>query len=130
MIKILEEPHVNISIDHIENILYVEWTGEQTELTVRDGCGKMLALIKREKCRRILNDNTLVTGNWSGAAAWGAQEWFPAMYQAGCQFFAWVLSPDYYSQLSTKETLRQDIKGIIIFNFDTIASADNWLKAM
>ncbi|MFB9862294.1 hypothetical protein EFA69_13290 [Rufibacter immobilis] len=127
---LLSEPHVTIKYDVLTEILHVEWTGEQTEATVRDGCDKILKHVVSTRASKVFNDNSLVTGNWSDAAQWGAKVWFPAMYKAGVKYFAWLLSPEIYSQLSTKETLKHDINGIIILSFEERASAENWLLVM
>ncbi|MBC3538707.1 hypothetical protein ACFSC6_19870 [Rufibacter sediminis] len=127
---LLQEPHITIKLDLLTDILYVDWTGKQTEETVRDGCDKMLKHVASTRSTKVFNDNTLVTGNWSGAAEWGAKIWFPAMYKAGVHYFAWVLSPELYSQLSTKETLKYTINGILILNFEDRDAAENWLKVM
>ncbi|WP_062542117.1 hypothetical protein [Rufibacter tibetensis] len=127
---LLTESHLTISIDLFSEILFVNWTGEQTEDTVKDGCQKILKYVVTNRVSKVFNDNTHVTGNWSGAAEWGAKIWFPAMYKAGVKYFAWILSPELYSQLSTQATLNYNISGIIILNFEEKAPAENWLKIM
>ncbi|AMM52628.1 hypothetical protein TH61_17605 [Rufibacter sp. DG15C] len=127
---LFQNSFITIEMDITTDILFVNWTGEQTEETVKEGCSQMLDQVQLNKTRKVFNDNSEVVGNWSGAAEWGAKVWFPAMYAAGCQFFAWVLSKELYSQLSTQETLKYQIAGIIILNFEEREPALNWLTIM
>ncbi|RNI29241.1 hypothetical protein [Rufibacter latericius] len=127
---LLQEPHLNIRLDLLTDILRVEWTGPQTEETVKDGCEKILKHVASTRTSKVLNNNSPATGNWSGAADWAAKIWFPALHKAGVKFFAWVLSPELYSQLSTKETLKNNIKGILVLSFEERDPAENWLKVM
>ncbi|WP_181306848.1 hypothetical protein [Rufibacter sp. XAAS-G3-1] len=127
---LLQEPHISLHLDVIHDILYVEWAGPQTEETAKDGCGKLLKHVVSTRAAKVFNDNTLATGIWSGAAEWEAKVWFPALYKAGVKYFAWVLSPELYSQLSTKETLKHTINDIIVLSFEEKVSAENWLKVM
>ncbi|WP_210465450.1 hypothetical protein [Rufibacter roseolus] len=127
---LITEPHIAIHLDMISDILHVTWTGHQTEDTVKDGCEKMLKHVVSTKTSKVINDHTLVSGNWSGLAEWGAKIWLPALHKAGVKYFAWVLSIELYSQRSSQETLKYPINGILILTFEEKASAENWLKAM
>lgn len=126
----ISEPHITISYDVLEDILYVDWTGNQTKESVMDGCEKMLHYLKLHHCTKDLNDNTHVTGMWVDAARWGAESWFPRMHEAGCRLFAWVYSPDLYSKLSTDKTLSYGIRGIVIATFESEDTALAWLRVM
>lgn len=55
--------------------------------------------------RNILNDNTQVVGPWHLAARWTADEWFPAMIDAGLSHFAWILSSSIFAEASAKRAL-------------------------
>ncbi|MCC9138995.1 hypothetical protein ACFSKU_10810 [Pontibacter silvestris] len=124
------EPHITIRYDVIEDILYANWTGEQTGGSVMDGCERILHYLQLHRCSKVLNDNTNVTGMWSDASEWVAVEWFPGMHQAGCRLFAWVLSPNLYSKLSADLTLSYGINGVIATTFESKDTAKAWLKAM
>lgn len=124
------EPHITIHYNAVDDILYADWTGEQTNETVRDGCEKVLHYMKQFRCQKILNDNTNVTSIWSEAADWVATDWFPRMGAAGCKFFAWIYSPNIYSKLSTDEALKYGTGSVITITFKNKETAQAWLKVM
>ena len=126
---LLLEPSITITYNDEFEGLYVDWTGDQNKETVMRGCELMLDCLKAEKCRKVLNDNTHVTSIWSEASKWVAVDWFPRMHEAGLDYFAWVYSPNLYSKLSTDETLKYHPKTLII-TFSSVASAEEWLKAV
>ncbi|MBC7922142.1 MAG: hypothetical protein H7Z75_13760 [Ferruginibacter sp.] len=97
--------NIDIAYDSENRILYVNWKGYQTVDSVKAGCDKMLELLRKKSCNKMLNDNRLVTGPWQGAAEWVANNWFPRMYAAGLQHLAWIISPNAFSQLSINQTL-------------------------
>lgn len=127
---LISEPHITISYDIVEDILYADWTGDQTKQSVKDGCEKMLHYLKQHYCRMVLNDNTHVTSIWDDASEWVAVDWFPRMHKSGCKLFAWVYSPNVYSKLSADKTLHYGVRGVIATTFDSRDTAFAWLKAM
>lgn len=127
---LLEEPHITISYDHLNEWLYADWHGDQNLTSVQHGALEMLRLMKLQRCHKVLNDNTRVTSMWSEAAEWGGKVWFPAMTAAGLQFFAWVYSPNVYSRLSTDLTLQLAAGNPVVSTFDDIETAKAWLKQM
>ncbi|MEJ8802416.1 hypothetical protein [Pontibacter sp. H249] len=108
--------------------IYVNWRGYQNYESVKAGCEKMLELMKINACFKILNDNTQVEGQWSAAAKWGGDVWFPAMREAGLKWFAWVYSPSMLSRLSTDKMIRHTINPNYIEIFDDIDLAEAWLR--
>ncbi len=127
--KILyKEANIEISYTATGKWLYVNWIGFQTVQSVKDGCGKILEYMISEACTKILNDNTLVEGMWSGAAKWGADIWFPTLREHGLQAFAWIYSPSMLSRLSTDKTLTHAHQPSYIQTFDDPEEAKAWLK--
>ncbi|MFD3003925.1 hypothetical protein ACFS7Z_26450 [Pontibacter toksunensis] len=127
---LISEPHITLSYDIVEDILYSDWTGDQTKQSVMDGCEKMLHCLKLYHGRMVLNDNTHVTSIWDDASEWVAVDWFPRMHKAGCRLFAWVYSPNMYSKLSADKTLGYNIRGVLTTTFDNKDTALAWLRAM
>lgn len=126
---IFAERNVQFYYNQQEEWLYVNWVGFQTTTSIMAGCEKLLDYLKDYKCTKVLNDNTLVDGIWSGAARWGADNWFPRMRVAGLEWMAWVYSPSVLSQLSTNKTLslmEQDF----IKTFYDLEEARNWLRTV
>ena len=127
---LLEESYLTIAYDHLQEWLYADWRGNQDLTSVQSGCREMLRFLIQYQCHKVLNDNTRVTSMWSDAAEWGGREWFPAMKEAGLQYFAWVYSPNIYSRLSTDLVLEYTGAGPITATFDDLETATAWLKQM
>ncbi|HYF04374.1 MAG TPA: hypothetical protein VEC36_13405, partial [Patescibacteria group bacterium] len=115
-----------------EKTLFVDWKGFQLIESVKNGCEQILFFLKEHNCTKVLNDNTNVTGVWSGASEWVAMDWFPRMRAAGLKKFAWVYSPSYFSRMSTDKTLDATPEDIlnekIIRVFTDKREAEEWLK--
>lgn len=119
---------IEIYYDNEDNWLYVNWIGFQTTQSVKDGCAKILQYMISEACDKILNDNTLVEGMWSGAAKWGADVWFPDLRKNGLKAFSWIYSPSMLSRLSTEKTLTHAQQPDYIKTFDDAEEAKAWLR--
>jgi hypothetical protein len=126
---LFQEKYIQIIYNSDEHWLYVNWLGFQTVKSVMEGCEKMLVCLREKSCQKVLNDNTLVDGIWSGAARWGADNWFPRMRQAGLEWFAWVYSPSVLSKLSTDKTLSL-MQPDFIQTFYDLEEAKLWLRSM
>ncbi len=124
---LFKEANIEISYTATGQWLYVNWIGFQTVQLVKDGCERMLQLLKEKQCHKVLNDNTNVQGIWSGAAEWVGSDWFPRMHEAGLEKFAWVYSPSVFSQLSTDKALNHTKEGFVRTFYD-IKDAKEWLK--
>ena len=119
-----------ISIHHYPEtaILSIDWTGKQTEESVKDGCMRMLQIMQDLETYNILNDNLQVVGDWNIAAPWVGRVWFPLMVQAGMQKFAWVHSVSRVSRLSTQMSVSfTDLKRVPVKTFLDHESAILWL---
>ena len=127
---LLDEPHVIISYDHLNEWLYADWRGDQDLTSVQHGALELLRFLGQQRCHKILNDNTNVTSMWSEAAEWGGKVWFPAIAAAGLQYFAWVYSPNVYSRLSTDLTLQFADNNPVVATFDALETAKAWLVQM
>lgn len=124
---VFAENNIQFYYNQQEEWLYVKWVGFQTTASVMAGCEKLLTFLKDYKCTKVLNDNLLVDGIWSGAARWGAESWFPRMREAGLEWFAWVYSPSKLSQLSVNKTLSL-MEPNYIETFYELEEARNWLR--
>ena len=124
---LLNEPHIAISYDHLNEWLYVDWQGDQSLASVQQGGHDILRLLVQQGCQKVLNDNRHVTSMWSDAAEWAGKDWFPTIMEAGLRYFAWVYSPNIYSRLSTDLTLQFTHGNAIIATFDDMDTARAWL---
>ena len=129
MQRLISNSILTIDFDHTDNWLYVDWAERQDFQSVKAGCLQMLDTLKAERCTKVLNDNWRVQTIWAEAAEWGGNVWFPAMAEAGLEYFAWVYSPSLYSRLSTDQTLQHTSRPIIA-TFDDIDVARRWLRQM
>jgi len=127
---LLQEPHLTIAYDHLNEWLYADWQGDQNLHSVQQGGRELLRLLSQQRCHKILNDNRHVAGMWSEAAEWAGKDLLPDMMAAGLRYFAWVYSPDVYSRLSTDLTLQFTHGNIVIATFDDIDTARAWLAQM
>jgi PAS domain S-box-containing protein len=110
--------------------LDVNWTGYQNYDSVKKGCLIMLDLLKKNNCSKVLNDNTYVMGNWSEAADWGGEFWFPAMQDAGLKHFAWIYSPSTFSRMSAHKSIDITMGKVTAQFFTDINEARTWLEKM
>ncbi|WP_342646953.1 PAS domain-containing sensor histidine kinase [Mucilaginibacter sp. CSA2-8R] len=108
----------------------VNWIGYQNFESVKKGCLIMLDLLKKTHCSKVLNDNTLVMGNWSEAADWGGQYWFPAMQDAGLRHFAWIYSPSTFSRMSAHKSIDITMGKVTAQFFNDINEAREWLGSI
>jgi hypothetical protein len=84
----------------------------------------IIDLLKKKGAKKVLNDNTLVTGPWQEAAEWTATVWFPDMIKAGLGHFAWVFSRDIFAELSAKKAMPAND---IVKSFNDLEEARKWL---
>ncbi|HEX8608817.1 MAG TPA: GAF domain-containing sensor histidine kinase, partial [Pedobacter sp.] len=119
---------IAIRHDLSSGCINADWTGYQDLESVKAGCLKMLEILKKNKCRKVLNDNSNVLGTWSVAAEWVGQEWFPMMEQAGLQRFAWILSSSTFSNMSAKKSLNLQEGGVITQLFTSHQEAKHWIE--
>lgn len=119
---------ITISYQEGSGCLEVDWTGFQDLKSVKAGCLKMIELLKKNQCHKVVNDNSHVLGTWSEAAEWVGKEWFPMMERAGLQYFAWIFSPSTFSQLSAKKSVDVKEGNVITQFFTELTAAQEWLS--
>jgi hypothetical protein len=125
-----ESATVCIYFDFLDDWLYVDWIGEQTVESIKEGCEQLLLLLKAERTHKLLNDNTRVTNIWSDAAEWIATDFAPRCAYAGLEYVAWVYSPDQFSRLSADEVMERHITSTVTIAFDDIEAASQWLRSV
>jgi PAS domain S-box-containing protein len=112
-------------LEHLE----ANWIGFQNVDTVKAGGAEMLKILKSNDCRKVLNDNSEVKGNWSEAADWAGEVWFPMMEAAGLKFLAWIYSPSTFSALSAKRSVDVKIGNVVTQFFTRKKDALAWLRS-
>ncbi len=109
--------------------LEVDWIGFQNFDSVQKGGMLMLEYLKKNKCDKVLNDNTHVKGNWSEASDWAGKVWFPMMQKAGLKVFAWIYSPSTFSALAAKKSVDVMIGSVQTQFFYDRDEAIEWLSS-
>nr|WP_256439369.1 ATP-binding protein [Pedobacter sp. SYSU D00823] len=122
--------YIDIAYNKEQNWLEADWIGYQTKQTVQEGCMHMLDLVKSTRVEKVLNNNSKVKGNWSEASDWGSTFWFPLMQEAGIEYFAWIQSPDIFSQLSALKSIEMKNGKINIHFFEEMSAAVEWLEGV
>lgn len=123
-----EDDFIKVSVcdDYIEAI----WKGAQHYDSVMMG-GKLISdLVVATGCRKILNDNSRVIGNWAAATEEGRKIWFPALEQAGLKYFAWVHFNGNFNRLAAEISISQPVGQLEIKYFNTRIEAEAWLNAL
>lgn len=109
--------------------VYANWKGYLNPEEVKQGCELILEVIKDKKARKILNDNTLVNGTWTGAIDWIATDWFPRALNAGFNSLAYIYSPDAFGRFSVNKLLEKN--NVYTSNiFKSKDLAEEWLKTV
>ncbi|WP_207435342.1 hypothetical protein [Sabulibacter ruber] len=122
---LLIEPYVTIGMDAKTDTMYVDWWGDVTKQNVLDGCTLMLQMLDQEKCTKVLNNNTYVTGHWKSTAQWAFTEGFKALDNTTCTCFAWVKPP--MSTMEADYVKRLNVKNVEVCIFDSLLAAERWL---
>ena len=122
--------YYTLEYDKANNYNYSNWIGYVGVEDVKDACLKCLTVMEKNKCANILNDNSQISGPWSGANEWIASVWMPKALQLGLKRFAHVVSPNVFSAMSV-EQLVSKVEGM---NFEmrifkTKEEAHNWLRS-
>ncbi len=97
--------YIDIIFNPDKDQLEADRKGFQNFESVKKGCLISLSLLKKTHCRKVLNDNTHVLGNWSEAVDRGGEVWFSAMEKAGLKYFSWIYSPSTFSQMSAQRSI-------------------------
>jgi hypothetical protein len=91
----------------------------------------MMVEFKDLKYSKSLNDSSRGEGSWDEANEWLAQTWMPFAIGNGLKHFAFVVSPDVFSAMSTEE-LATNIPeaGFEMRTFQSRSEAESWLNAV
>ncbi|WP_439882962.1 hypothetical protein ACSX1A_07290 [Pontibacter sp. MBLB2868] len=110
-----------------DRYLLADWKGVLDATTAKNGCLAVLDSLKKYPFEKVLNNNTNVTGHYPGAIDWVGKVWFPSMHDLGVRWFAWVYSPDFYTQIGTDVIINLSSR-VTIETFYSILDAYIWLN--
>ncbi|MFA0962299.1 hypothetical protein AB9P05_10855 [Roseivirga sp. BDSF3-8] len=116
--------NIEISYSQKDNHLYCNWLGFQNKQLIMESGETILEIVKEKGVTHVLNDNSKVTGPWQEAAEWTSTVWFPQMFEAGLEKFAWIFSANIFAELSAKKAMPQTDN---IKSFNNIHDAKKWL---
>ncbi|WP_400192913.1 hypothetical protein [Hymenobacter sp. B81] len=118
---------LQVERDRVHDWVYARWLGSQTLATVQQGGLYYVELLRQEPCPRLLNDHQELIGSFSEANDWISQVWTPLIREAGLRYFAQVLAPGIFAQLSIVD-LQQRLGGQLELRlFGSLPTAREWL---
>lgn len=118
---------LEISYDKVNNWIYANWIGVHSFESIRQGAQELLEVFTLAPTAKYLNDNTHILGAWDTANSWLAQEWIPAVVNAGIKHVAHVVSPGIYGEESIKALLPLIPVNLNLMLFDNLEEASDWL---
>lgn len=121
--------YLSVERNQHENWIYARWHGSQTLATIMDGGLTYLDMLRAEPCPRLLNDHQELVGTFTEANDWIEQVWTPLIIGAGLRYFAQVVSPDIFGQLSIENLHLRIGDRFEMRIFEDLESARQWLRA-
>ncbi|MBX0334694.1 hypothetical protein K3G39_15750 [Pontibacter sp. HSC-14F20] len=118
--------YLDIKVNLKDKMLVSIWQGWLDTAKGHSGCVKILNYVNEYKITKILNDNSKVTGH-SGDTKWMIEVWIPSLREAGVNYFAWVYSHEFFTQLEIDNTVDQST-GISMRTFFLQEDARQWLQ--
>jgi hypothetical protein len=116
--------------DRANHWIHAQWTGVQTLETIQTGGLAYLDMLRAEPCAKLLNDHRELVGRFVGANEWIAEVWTPRIMQAGLRYFAQVLAPGIFGQLSMQDLHQRISDQFEIKMFDQLEDAQAWLRSL
>lgn len=128
-VKENDRTFVKIYSDEENQLICNEWIGFLKKEQVIPGALKVLELIRQTNAPYMLNDGSKNTGPWADSNEWIATEWMPQAVSSGMKYFAQVLSPNIFSQLSAQQ-MEANAAGFQMKMFESAETARKWLEEM
>jgi hypothetical protein len=122
--------YIILQADKTGQWVYNDWRGVLAKGDVIEGATLVLEAIRKTCYNKVLNDNTNLLGSWEGANEWIQNEWTPTAKRLGLQYFAHVLSPDRYAQLSAEQMQKNTSGNFEMRLFGDINKAKEWLLSV
>jgi hypothetical protein len=116
--------------DRANGWIHAQWTGVQTLETIQTGGLAYVEMLDAEPCAKLLNDHRELVGRFLDANDWVAQVWTPRIMQAGLRYFAHVLSPGVFGQLSMQDLHQRISDQFEIKMFGQLEDAQAWLRSL
>ncbi|MCB2408438.1 hypothetical protein [Hymenobacter lucidus] len=120
--------YLTVERNQIDNWIHARWHGRQTLSTIMDGGLTYVDILRAEPCAKLLNDHRALVGTFTEANDWIQQVWTPLIINAGLRYFAQVVSPDIFSQLSIENLHMRIGDQFQIQLFNSLEGAQEWLR--
>lgn len=121
-----DTPALSISYDADHEWLYVEWKGLHDANSAQTGGELVLHYLRTQPCRKMLNDNSEVIGDWEKSARWVGSYYYQQLAEHGVQFVAWVGPPHWPARKSMEAAMLFISKPMVVL-FEDLASGYSWL---
>jgi hypothetical protein len=120
---------VDLSYTKVD-IFYQGWIGyrstDQMKSVIEGHC---MNLFRQNKCKKMLLENSRMSGSFNDINNWYALELMPKLFKLGLRHIAVVLPQNIFAQLAVKEW-NNKIKGFNNGNFESLSEAINWLSVL
>lgn len=123
-----DEIFYEANLDQDNGWIYVNWIGDVELEDVKRGTRAYLDLLAISGCRKLLNDNSLLTSNFLEINEWIEAKILPLAVQSGLRYMAHVLSPKFIARFSGVD-LGLRIKPVEFQAFKDMGQAEKWLKS-
>lgn len=120
---------LRIELCSADQWFYLDWTGYQSDKSVKEGINLMIQLLQEHGIAKVLNDNTNTLGIWVNVAYWLVKDALPRARKAGMTAFAQVHGPSRLSRVSAETALALLRPTTVeIKAFDDLIEAKRWLR--
>lgn len=127
---LFQEDFVTIYHNVPEGWIYADWTGFQTNHTIKTGAELLLQAIEETQVYKLINDNTHMTGIRANAIEWLAMDLAPRLQNAGLQYVGWIYKTNSFTEASADNVLGLSQTDIIVIVFDNVSTAEKWLRSV
>ncbi|MBT29606.1 MAG: hypothetical protein CMO01_08075 [Thalassobius sp.] len=119
-----------ITVEEENNLIFIDWNGFLSVELVKEGSEELLKIFKSyQHIHKILVNNKNVSGPWSKANDWYANDWNPRAITAGLKYMAIIESENIFTQLSLKG-FQKVSGGYEAQRFLREEQARNWLQSV
>ncbi|WP_339608520.1 hypothetical protein, partial [uncultured Roseivirga sp.] len=123
-----DEIFYEANLDQENGWIYINWIGDIELEDVKRGTQAYLDLLAISGCRKLLNDNSLLTSNFLEINEWIEANVVPVAVQSGLRYMAHILSPKFIARFSAID-LGLRMKPVEFHAFKEIGKAEKWLKS-
>jgi hypothetical protein len=102
---VYQEACLDVALDEENGWLYADWKGQHHDGSIKEGINLMINLMVKHQVFKVLNDNTRMSGIWTGVAMWLVRDALPRARKAGLHSFAHVFRMSSFSRISAEAAL-------------------------